>query len=512
MLDVADHDWPDESPLRRGRAVLQGAVHHAKLGRVAYAHNPELPDALVLLSRRAEALLHAAEGQSGRDLLQQLGHAGDAKLWRSELGTLLRNGMLYQPGAVRPPRADVSLPRVERVFNAWLHLTNACNLACPYCYIHKSKRHLSDHVVETLLAAIESTAEAGEVDRIHVRYAGGEPLLRFEVLQRFHADALVRCAAHGVRYSAAVLTNGTAIRPEMVDWLRAQEVAVSVSIDGVGAAQDQMRPVVGGGSSWERVQRGIALLQAGGITPYILITVGESNLDALPQLTDWLLSRQLGFRYSLVRDLSWGSGLLNDRQGAAEMAGRKPDGAAPARSVGMLTGPSLLRLQRVLGECYDRIEASVADAVTRGQPVQPGFRRSHKFCDLSPWQPIQQACGAGRSYLAVGDDGAVSPCQAALHEPGTLPLDQRDLRTQARNQTQLQPFVRNEPNLTCRDCRHRASCAGGCPLLLLRREGHVNGRSPYCDVFRAVLPRLVRIAALELAGQRQLAVDRGAHA
>lgn len=503
--------WQDalaSAPVRRGASVLRGALHHAQLGRVAYAHNPEQADALVLLSPRAEALLHNAAGQDGLALVQSLAASADPAPWWQELQTLLRNGLLVQPGVVRPPRAHAQTQRPERVFNAWLHLTNACNLACPYCYIHKSKRHLSGHVVETLLAAIETTAKSGEVDRIHIRYAGGEPLLRFDVLQRFHADALARCAAHGVRYSAAVLTNGTAIRPEMVDWLRDQQVAVSVSVDGLGEAQDRMRPVVGGGSSWERVNHGIALLQTGGITPYILITVGESNLDELPGLTEWLLERQLGFRYSLVRDLQWGTGLLDDRRGAAEMA------AQPASEPvsGLLQGPALLRLQRVLGQCYDQIEAHVADAVGRGQPIRPGFRRSHKFCDLSPWQPIRQACGAGRSYLAVGEDGAVSPCQAALHEPGTLPLSQDDLRTQAKSQQQLQPFERTAPDPACRDCRHRASCAGGCPLLLLRREGHVNGRSPYCEVFKAVLPRMVRIAALELAGDRRLALQRGVHA
>jgi hypothetical protein len=31
----------------------------------------------------------------------------------------------------------------------------------------------------------------------------------------------------------------------------------------------------------------------------------------------------------------------------------------------------------------------------------------------------------------------------------------------------------------------------------------VNGRSPYCEVFKAVIPRIVRIAAVELLGEQR---------
>ena len=150
-------------------------------------------------------------------------------------------------------------------------------------------------------------------------------------------------------------------------------------------------------------------------------------------------------------------------------------------------------LQATFAQCYDLIEQAVAAG------GQPSFRATHKFCDLEPWQPIRQACAAGDNYLAVGDGGVTSPCQAALHHPGTRPLTATSLLAQARGQTQLPDFRRTEGNPECRRCRHRASCAGGCPLLLHRRDGHVNGRSPYCEVFRAVLPRIVRIAAVELA-------------
>jgi uncharacterized protein len=479
-----------EVPIRRAPDLLEGVVR----GR-PYVHNPWRKQALALLSRRAWALLQAADGRPLGEVLRDLG--GEPADWLRELPVLERNGFVVRPGAVSSPPVAASgrgePARRERVVHLWLHLTNACNLACPYCYIHKDAAHMGDEVRARTLAAVAATAAAGEVDRIHVRFAGGEPMLRFAQLQEFVRDARAACAPHGVEFSAAVLTNGTVVPKGAPAWLREHGLQVSVSIDGVGDTQDVMRPVVGGGSSWQRLQDGLDAYLAAGLRPYVLVTVGESNIKELPALTAWLLERKLAFRYSLVRDLEWGRALLDDRHGADDLQGTEVRSVRVDEGPWLLSGEPLRRLQSTLARCYDLIEAAVAAG------GQPSFRASHKFCDLEPWQPIRQACAAGDTYLAVGDGGVTSPCQAALHHPGTAPLRPTSLLAQARSQSQFGHFRRTEGNDECRRCRHRASCAGGCPLLLHRRDGHVNGRSPYCEVFRAVLPRIVRIAALELS-------------
>ncbi len=480
--------WPDLA-IRRAPGLAHGHVRGQ-----AWLHNPHGYNALALLSPLAWQIWSAADGRSVADVLADL---PEMPLERAlnELPLLWRNGFLLSPGIAlqRPP------PKTERVFNAWLHLTNACNLACPYCYIHKSTDHMEGHVSQKTLDAIEATAKSGDVERIHVRFAGGEPMLQFPQMQQFFADATARCHAHGVKFSAAVLTNGVLVPDGAIAWLQANNVSVSVSIDGVGAVQDAMRPVKGGGPSFARLEAGLDAYLAAGIRPYMLITVGESNIDGLAELTDWLLARDLSFRYSLVRDLEWGAGELDDRRGAAEAQAHQD---VPQT---MLAGEALERVQRALSQAYDRIERHLIAEHAAGRRPKASFRQSHKFCDLELWRPIEQACGAGRSYVAIAETGAVSPCQAALHHAGTQPIRAESLLTQARAQTQFQPFQRHALNAECARCPFKASCAGGCPLLLYRREGHVDGRSPYCEVFRAVIPRILAISALEMLLQRQAA-------
>ncbi len=486
-------------PVWRADRLLQGAVRGRR-----YVHNPAVDDGLLLLSRGAAAVLDGADGQPLGALVAAIPAPADALpgLWH-DAGRLLRLGMLRHPRAetLRVAQALAIAPSApkERVFDLWLHVTNDCNLDCPYCYIHKSPVHMDQDAMERTLGAIEAAARAGHTDRVHVRYAGGEPMLRLAALQRFHEAAIARCAAHGVRYSAAILTNGTVVPRGATAWVRDAGIGVSVSIDGLGAGQDAMRPTRNGRGSWSHLERGLDAWQGAGIRPYGLVTLGEHNVEQAPELVSWLLARGLGFRLSLVRDLEWGAGALDDRHGASRRHERAPLGRDT-----ILEGEALYAVVRPLMAAYDRIEAHVAASLDAGATPSPPLRATHRFCDLSPLRPIRKACGAGSSYAAVSQTGQLSPCQAALHhEAETSLLDgQRSIVEVARAHQPFGAFSRDTGNPTCQTCRHQASCAGGCPLLLHRRDGHIDGRSPYCEVFRAVIPRMVRIFALELMAEQ----------
>jgi uncharacterized protein len=477
-----------DARVERAAGLYEGIVRGRR-----FVHNPYGWEALAVLSPHAAALLDHADGRAVGEIARATGRPL-AALSR-EVALLARNGFVRGDGIPAARKPPPSPPR----FDLWVHLTNACNLDCPYCYIEKDSHALTEEVARTLQRSIvESVREAG-LKGVHLRFAGGEPMLRFAFLQRFYEETAELVARAGATLSAAILTNGTRVPDGAPTWIRAHGVGVSVSIDGVGAVQDAMRPAVGGGGSWSAVEEGLARYLDAGVTPYALVTVSRQNLEAMPALTDWLLTRGLGFRYSLVRDLEGGASLLDARSTGWRLAQNlvtlRRKGAERAPAV-MLEGEMLARVQAVFAECYDRIEART--------PVRPTFRKTHRFCDLEWRRPIRKACAAGEGSLAVSHEGQLSPCQAALHHEGTLTLTgDTVLPRRAPEVSQLGDFTRRRPNETCAGCRFRASCAGGCPLMLYRRDGHVEGRSPYCEVFRAVLPRILRIAALELVHESE---------
>jgi uncharacterized protein len=456
-----------------------------------WAHNPWGWEALALLSPDAAALLDHADGRPLGSIARAVGRPVDRLA--AEAAFLARQGFVTGdalPPARRPPPSP---PR----FDLWVHLTNACDLDCPHCYIEKDGRSLDAARAQALLDTLVRSARDG-VRAVHLRFAGGEPMLRFDLLRDLYLRAHRALEREGCALTAAVLTNGTRCPPDALAWLRAHRVGVSVSIDGVGEAHDAMRPRLGGGGSFALVEASVARYLDAGLRPYALVTVSRRNLRAMPALTDWLLARGLGFRYSLVRDLEGGDALLDARS-----AGWRADlvqlrrRVAPRRDAPrLLAGDALAEVLAVFDDCYARIEAAM--------PVAPSFRRTHRFCDLEWRRPLRKACSAGEGSLAVSHDGRVSPCQAALHRPGAPALTgEASLLALAPAVTQLGDFRRHAPAEPCASCRFRASCAGGCPLLLHARDGAVTGQSPYCEVFRAVLPKILRLAALDLVHEQR---------
>ena len=84
------------------------------------------------------------------------------------------------------------------------------------------------------------------------------------MLFALHDHALARCAAAGLRLSAVLLNNGVAIPDRLARELAAREIAVMVSLDGIGAAHDAQRPTLGGRGSFAMVERSIERLRAAG--------------------------------------------------------------------------------------------------------------------------------------------------------------------------------------------------------------------------------------------------------
>lgn len=438
--------------------VLFGEV----LGR-PYAHAPSARDALRILTAPEAIVLSAAQKQRSPEGL-------DREAVAETEAELLRLGYLQEA-----PSRPSAPPAPDRV-NIWVHLSNDCNLDCGYCYIKKSRASMEAQTLDKLLASLVQTAESG-VERVHLRFAGGEPMLRFAALAEFFDRAAQRLSTLGTKLSGAIITNGTVWPRGAQSWLKERGISVSVSMDGPAEVHDRLRPLKRGGGSFARVLAGLDALVAADLRPYVLITLTPENLSQLPALVSLLLERRIAFRMSPVREFERAASVLED------------------------SGPPELR-ERMLEAVFRVYDLVEADLIARG-PWSPGFRFEHKFADLELWAPLTRACGAGHNYLAFGADGQISPCHASLHRPGAPALDpSRSLLAQAASPLHELRIRRETGNPTCTECQYRLNCAGGCPLLLLARGTSAEARSPYCELFRAVMPRLLRVAALELLLER----------
>jgi len=119
-----------------------------------------------------------------------------------------------------------------------LFVTEACNLACGYCFAATQNR--KDPSPEESLRAIDWLMRS-EAKRLHVTFWGGEPLLRFELIKRLVGHARSSARRAGKRVTFSMPTNATRLDEDVVAWLEAEGVRIFLSIDGDEAGQRERR-------------------------------------------------------------------------------------------------------------------------------------------------------------------------------------------------------------------------------------------------------------------------------
>jgi uncharacterized protein len=345
---------------------------------------------------------------------------------------------------------------------AWLHVTNACNLRCDYCHVHKNSEHMADDTSKRAVDALIRSAVSYRYNGIHLTYAGGEATLRFPQVIVTHDYALQQCQKFGLSLSSSMLSNGVALPVRYIQQLKQRQISLMISLDGIGAQHDQQRPFVNGQGSFTFVDRTIIRLLEYGLTPYINVTVTQRNLAELPSLLAYLLRHDLPFGLNYYRDNDC-STHVSDLQFDNEQ---------------MITG---------MRAAFAYIE----------EHLPPRSLLSGLIDKARTWAPHRYACGVGRNYLAIDQHGGVAKCQVDITATVTTINAENPLRV-IRENRQGVTAVAVEEKAGCRDCDWRYWCSGGCPLLTYRMTGRSDVKSPNCSIYKALFPEALRLEGLRL--------------
>ena len=158
-----------------------------------------------------------------------------------------------------------------------------CNLDCVYCYYLEkealyaggaSRFRMDDAVLERYVRDYIA-AQAGP--EVTFSWQGGEPtLLGLGFYER--ALEFQRQYAGGKTVHNTLQTNGTLLNDEWAAFLKRSGFLVGLSVDGPPQVHDAFRTDKGGAPTHERVMRGLAALQRGGVEYNILTTVNAQNV------------------------------------------------------------------------------------------------------------------------------------------------------------------------------------------------------------------------------------------
>lgn len=161
-----------------------------------------------------------------------------------------------------------------------------CNLACTYCYYLEKKelyrdvvspqsQQMSDEVLERYVREYIGSQSTEEVV---FTWHGGEALLRpLSFYQK--AVRLQRKYAGGHRIINTLQTNGTLLNDEWCRFFKANHFLIGISLDGERTYHDALRRTPSDKPSFDRVMRGVRLLQRHGVDFNILAVVNALNAD-----------------------------------------------------------------------------------------------------------------------------------------------------------------------------------------------------------------------------------------
>lgn len=365
----------------------------------------------------------------------------------------------YELGLLREVSAQPALSKFMHTaapLEAWLYLTRACNLVCAHCFVSKDVRRMS---LETGLGAVErlfDLAEAHGHPEVKIKYAGGEPTMNWDLIPALHARAKSLAQATGLDLTEILVTNATLLNRERLQFIKDEGFRLSISLDGFGEGHDRQRPVRNGNPTFERVFQSVLLALEMGLKPYLIITITCLNVDEVSALVAFALEHCLMLNLNFYRP-------------------HHPDDTLSADNAS---------LTRALRDALRVIEMNLPDYnFMEGLIDRSNFGAAH-----------QHVCGAGRNYLSIDTDGSVLPCHmlTGYNMPG-IPLQMLE-----------SPRFDDFPNPPidqrngCYTCEWRYWCAGGCPIHAKNVMGTSNVSSPYCSVYKAIYPELVRLQALQL--------------
>ena len=332
---------------------------------------------------------------------------------------------------------------MQRPFHLLAKPTGAiCNLDCKYCFfLSKEKLYpnssfrMSDELLE---AYIEQYLASQPGPEINVAWQGGEPTLMGLDFFRKSIELERRFQRPGTTVLNTIQTNGVLLDHEWCAFFKQHGFLVGISIDGPRDLHDAYRVDKGGGPTFDRVMRGLALLQEHGVEFNVLTTVHAKNGDHPLRV------------YRFLRDEA-GAGFIQlipivERRESGEGVTERSVGAAQfGRFLTAIFDEWVRRdVGRVFVQMFD-----VALAAWAGEPPA--------LCVFSP------TCG---DALALEHNGDLYSCDHFV-EPKHLLGNIRKLpMAELAGSEQQGSFGRAKLETLpkyCRECSVRFACHGGCP-------------------------------------------------
>lgn len=385
-------------------------------------------------------------------LAQKINHSVLLKDIKNIAEILIKHQLVYHD----KPLTSKRLEGYPKSLGVWMHLTNQCNLRCKYCYVPKSNTHMSEETGKLAIDNIIKTAQKNNIKKITLKYSGGESLLQLSLAIKLTKYCREKLKNTSIKSEYVIMTNGILISSSIANTLKKLGMRAAISLDGLKESNDSQRCFPSGKGSFDYVVAGIDQLINHQVPFNITITVTQKNVKDLPEITQWLLDKDILFTYNFYRE--------NDAS---------PD-TLKSDNQQLIT-----YLKKSFKVIYNQV---------------PIYNIINNLLDRIVFKyPHTHACSMNINYLVIDNKGKLSPCQMSMDQKIGDIHDPNMLDTIRHSNSLKNISVDNKPQ--CKNCPWKYVCAGGCTLQNFHHSGSILSSSPYCSVYKALIPDLIKLEA-----------------
>lgn len=180
----------------------------------------------------------------------------------------------------------------NNITSLFLCLTDTCNLKCKYCFVTQKPNYMSFEVARDSILFILENSSYSNRSRLTVTLFGGEPLLMYDSVIVPLVNYIKK---NNLNINLGITTNGILLNKDKLEFFKANNISLLLSIDGNKVCQDENRPFKDKSiSSFDVLEPKLSL-----ILKYFPETLFRSTLtdNTVPYLFDNILfAKSKGFK------------------------------------------------------------------------------------------------------------------------------------------------------------------------------------------------------------------------
>lgn len=297
----------------------------------------------------------------------------------------------FEPRFITPPPLK---DRPRRILSLAMDVAGRCNMACRYCaetVTMPKRRPMSPDTFDAAwtflfpgeIREVTGGAENTSKESMFSLHMGsGEPLLNLAILQKLAAQVEHARSRGNEIPRVYLVTNGTLLDEEIMEWLIACRWNVKISLDGPAAVHNRWRILPGSKDTHQAVSRAIAYMA-----------------ERIPD------------RFSVCAVLCRGNDPAEVFAAIENLGVRQIDLIPVAHSdYSIIPGPGDIENYRtfIMNYAARFLESDSTDTGKTPPSALTAFNQC--MIRLMGYKLARTYCSAGRSYLGAGSRGDLYPC------------------------------------------------------------------------------------------------------